>query len=488
MHSSAPCSPPRKTVQAALRVAASALAFAFAVSPALALILVGKGNAPVQDPGWPAGAIEVANQLTRVGWMEGPPFGGGQWTFFYRGDTAALREALAKFSAIKAERLEVVLHEGAGKSGFLNDHGRSNESDKFDWSFEVWVPANFNQLYNNTNSVFTSSQPNFRKPVSAPRLDVYLRDGGPDWKQLKPGANVTVRDARATANGFPAGSGSVVRAKVTDTGGKPIPGARLIAATRAPTAKDYEPEKSVETDAGGTAVMTKLAEGPYRMTVEAAGFAPRLIEYGTYGANVFREYSVVLAPVATLAGTVFDEAGQPLAGARIRPNHTMTADGSGDPLAGEVEVLSDAQGRFALTNLPAGRMQVWASLKDYHHLWHPRDLVEVPAGATTSHTVRMERTGAIRVQLVDADGNPLRGVSPGSKHVFIQEADKAGVGSWGGSAQVNADGMHEFTGVPPRRFRVSGTSFNDKPANQDSQEVVVAVEPGKTTEVKVRAH
>jgi hypothetical protein len=35
---------------------------------ALALILSARGNDPVQDNNWPAGALELANRSTRIGW------------------------------------------------------------------------------------------------------------------------------------------------------------------------------------------------------------------------------------------------------------------------------------------------------------------------------------------------------------------------------------------------------------------------------------
>ena len=49
-------------------------------STAFALITGGLGNDPVRDAGWPLGAVDVANLKTRVGWWEGPPFGGGPST------------------------------------------------------------------------------------------------------------------------------------------------------------------------------------------------------------------------------------------------------------------------------------------------------------------------------------------------------------------------------------------------------------------------
>src|SRR5215472_3047808 len=74
-----------------------------------ALITGGWGNDPVQDAGWPNGALEVANLKSRVGWWEGPPFGGGMYCFLYREkDAAAFNQALAAFAKIKSRKLELV--------------------------------------------------------------------------------------------------------------------------------------------------------------------------------------------------------------------------------------------------------------------------------------------------------------------------------------------------------------------------------------------
>ena len=180
-----------------------------AAPQALGLILVGSGNTPVQDPGWPAGALAVANLKTRAGWMGGPPFGGGQWTFFYRGGTGQLQETLKTFAAITADRLEVVLHDGRGTSPML-------QGDGFDWSFEVWVRENWERLFNNPGSFFGTDHPNAGQPVAAPRLDIWLRTEGPDWSKITVPAKLVIQDQRVTAHGFPPGSGSVIRLAVTD--------------------------------------------------------------------------------------------------------------------------------------------------------------------------------------------------------------------------------------------------------------------------------
>ncbi|MDB5290725.1 MAG: hypothetical protein JWL69_1966, partial [Phycisphaerales bacterium] len=117
---------------------------------ALALIRVGRGNDPVPDNNWPAGSVELANLKTRVGWWEGPPFGGGQWSFLYRGDAKALQEALDLFAKIRAPRLDVFIHDGGPvENGFLKDEKDPKASTRVDWSFTVWDPRSWNQLYNN---------------------------------------------------------------------------------------------------------------------------------------------------------------------------------------------------------------------------------------------------------------------------------------------------------------------------------------------------
>src|SRR5262249_2376548 len=88
---------------------------------ALGLIVVGRGNDPVKDSNWPAGSVDLANLKTRVGWWEGPPFGGGQYQFLYRGDTAAFQEALDLFGNIRAPELRVHIHEGRSENIFLQD-------------------------------------------------------------------------------------------------------------------------------------------------------------------------------------------------------------------------------------------------------------------------------------------------------------------------------------------------------------------------------
>src|SRR5579872_1690156 len=100
-----------------------------------ALIESSQGNHPVSDYGWPDGTLAVANLKSRVGWWEGPPVGGGQWNFLYRGGNEALNEALTNFAAIRAQALELVIHDGPETNVFLGNGAEA----RVDWSFTVWI-------------------------------------------------------------------------------------------------------------------------------------------------------------------------------------------------------------------------------------------------------------------------------------------------------------------------------------------------------------
>jgi hypothetical protein len=176
--------------------------------PASALILSGTGNRPVRDAGWPEGALAVANLESRTGWWEGPPFGGGEWHFLYRGDAEAFEKALETFAAIRAAALDLVIHDGPQEDSILKQ--------KVEWAFTVWVPKNWHRLYNNPKSVFDANNPHFRQPGDPPRLDVYIGGGQVEWAKVKVPANLHVRDQRASAA---AGS---IHGAVTDEKDRPL--------------------------------------------------------------------------------------------------------------------------------------------------------------------------------------------------------------------------------------------------------------------------
>jgi hypothetical protein len=142
------------------------------VCPVEALILTGTGNKPVHDRGWPSGAVDVADLASRIDWWEGPPFGGGEWHFEYRGKTDALQQALDAFAHVKAPVLDLFVHDGT-KNSFVLDPNHRATTNNIDWSFTIWVPERWQALYGHDQPIMFCDDPNAGESMSAPRVDLY---------------------------------------------------------------------------------------------------------------------------------------------------------------------------------------------------------------------------------------------------------------------------------------------------------------------------
>ena len=452
-------------------------------SSALALIMVGNGD-PVNDAGWPAGALSVANLKSRVGWWEGPPFGGGQWSFLYRGDDAAFAETLAAFAAIRAPALDLVIHDGAGESPFLE--GKAG----YDWSFTVWVPANWNHLYNNPKSVFGADQPQFRQPVDPPRLDLFVRGRGVDFSKVKVPANVRVKDERAAAAGVKLTGGGVVQADFYDMNtGKPVAGAHLIvfrlAEGRQNQARDYEAAGEGISDADGRAVVEKIAAGNVRVTVTATGYAPRLLGYDRFDAATFRPFTISLAKASTLRGLVVDTNDKPVKGATVRADSIIALDGRGYPppdSPNPASIATDDAGRFALNDLPAGFATLSVRAEGYH-FGDLFALHDVPG--TGEVRVVLDRSCKVQVTVTDKEGKPLAKFENAPILIEIEPKGGSVIGSWGGSSEVKPDGTYEFVGMPAGEYRVRSHPNPSTTGRIYAPEKIVKIEAGASVQVTI---
>lgn len=461
-----------------------------------ALIMVGRGNDPVRDNQWPAGAVDVANLKTRLGWWEGPPFGGGQHAFNYRGDTAAFQQALDLFAKVKAPGLKLVVHAGPQEGSFLKDEKNPKADVRIDWTFTVWNAQSWNQLYNNPTSVFAALDPSgaFRSEVDPPRLDVYVGGApagqGVDWKMVKVPAGVTVVDERASANGYPPGAGSVVRGDAYDLAtSKPVAGAKVTLQTwtgaaaakpgdTRPSDERYDDVVATTADASGHFELTKVPAGSYRVVASAAGYSPRVLGHLTVGPDALRQYTVRLSAPATMAGTVVDADGKPVAGVAVRADSVMAADGRGYVLPSRAEATSDAAGKFTLPGLPNGHCQLFAHATGYLGT----DVLKVYAVPTEELTVRVTGTATVKFRATTAGGKP-----PAATHLvrLVPEGGEK-IGSWSGSGDLAADGTMQFEGVPAGRY-VATVRPNPGPQppvdGKDPTAKAVEVRAGRTEEV-----
>gem|GEM_PF-589517 len=449
-----------------------------------ALIEFGRGNDPVHDGGWPAGALAVANQPSRIAWWEGPPFGGGQRQFQYRGDTDAFSRALLAFAAIQAPDLDLVLHDGPQEDSLLRDADKPGAEARIDWTFTVWNPESWHRLYNDPRSVFMASQPGFRQPVDPPRLDVYLGGGGVDWAKVAVPANVRVRDERAAAGGADVSAGGLVRAQVYDMAtGKPITGARLVAECAEPGGErggtTYKTVCEAHSDAAGRVQADKLPVGTLRLWVSAPGYAPRLLTTESCNQHIFKNLQTSLAKESSLDGSAVDDTGKPLAGVTVSPSSEMAIDGRGYGLPNPPKAVTDAAGRFTLAGLPAGYMQVRARLPG--HCFSDQTIHAVPSAAVA---LRLSRAGGLVVATVDPAGKAVARFEDNPLLVEVESKDGAKIGTWGGSAQVKDDGTVVFTDILPGEYRVW---VHPNPSSEDRQyapDQFVRIEPGGRTEVR----
>ena len=465
-----------------------------APSPALALIQVGRGNVQVQDAGWPLGALDVANLKSRVGWWEGPPFGGGEWQFLYRGTTEEFVQALTNFAAIRAPALELVIHDGPQENQFLADDIDPKADTRVDWTFTVWVPASWHRLYNNPKSIFAASQPQFRQPVDRPRLDVYIGGGGQvDWAKVTVPRNVRVRDERASAAGIDLSGGAVIQAEFFDMdSGKPVTGARLVVErtwwTNAPT-PHWEAAFLTEatSDATGRLQVERIPTNMIRVSVVADGYASRRLLFRAFARPTLVKISTELANMAVVRGTVTDSEGKPIQGAKVRPLEILGSDGLGydtglhyDPYE-RWNVETDSGGHFEFAGLPAGFAQFSATMPRYYFS-DSFTIHDVPA---TNLVLRLLGAGGIRVTVADKSGTPISRLEGQPLIVEVEPKEGSTVGSWSGSATVKDDGTYEFKNMPPGEYRITSRPNPGSSNRQYAPEQIVTVKPGVPVEVKV---
>jgi protocatechuate 3,4-dioxygenase beta subunit len=453
---------------------------------ASALIMSGRGNQAVHDAGWPEGTLAMANFESRIGWWEGPPFGGGESHFLFCGNTAGFQDALAVFAAIRAPVLDLVIHDGPYEDSLLKE--------RVDWSFTVWVPANWHRLFNNPKSIFSAGSSNFRRPVDPPRLDVYIGGGGGvDLAKVKVPASLHVRDERASASGVDLSGGTVIQGEFYDMDtGKPVRGAQLVVdkvSWQAEPKPHWDQARFGETvsDASGRARMDKVPTGGIRVTVNADGYAPRQLSQHTLARAEYLKFTVELAKAASIRGTVTDTAGRPIKGAKVRTSTELATNGLGSDDGRHYEppdewsAVTDGEGRFELRGLPVGYAQLYATAEGYHF----KDALTVYEVPATNVVLQLASAGSLHVAVTDRKGKPLSRYEGHEIRVDVESKGGSKVGSWGGGATVKDDGTFNFNNVPPGEYRITSRPNPSSYNRQYAPEQIITVTPGARASAKV---
>ena len=219
-----------------------------------------------------------------------------------------------------------------------------------------------------------------------------------------PAAPGTVPDGGTLTQDFALAGGGTVVGRVLDPGGTPVPGARVNVASGGAGSR------SVATGAGGTFSLTGVPPGTHTLRTMKAGFgAGERTGVGIVADEETNVGDVSLTEAGRVTGTVTDtDTGQRLAGANV------AVDGlrPGDP------VLTDADGRFAMPDVPAGERQVAVSKPGHEPQQY---MLTVTPGEDARLQAVLEAQGRIRGHVRRGDGTPVRGIAvvlmgPGTPH------------------------------------------------------------------------
>ena len=444
--------------------------------PTHALISVAHGNRPVKNLGWPLGCEKVGNVLGRLGYTDGPS--GGQVVFYYRSkSTEAFNAALEAFGGIHTPRLELVVHDGPGPEYRFGPEPKEGEKrPRVDWTFSVWHPEGWHRTFNNPMSTYLSTSRNYRQPVAAPRIDVYVGEGEIVWDGVVVPKHIHVTDRRTEAAPVRVVGGGMVVGDVYDMAtGQPVAGAEVSVVRQGRGKREVVAHEL--TDALGAFEIRKIPAGRFLIEIRADGYAARGVGgYDNKGTS-YHELLTELMREATVAGVVRDTAGKPIPGAEVTARSVLGIDARGYYPVDAAADPTDAQGRFTVRGLPTG----YATLRCRKGTLNQRAPIfkihKVPAKDVA---IVMQGTGIVRGKVEGVDADPKR-----PTHVHITAAGGEKRGTWGGSARCQPDGSFEFRGVPPGDYVLS-TRYRPTGQPADPNAVTVTITAGKTVEVTLR--
>lgn len=460
----------------------SLVAFAIVVmsmQPVWALITGAEGNKPIDDPGWPERAVAVFNTVHRVAYWEGPPLGGGQYHAECRGDNAALEEVLEDFANIDTPQKRVVLHDGVGRSFWLNvnrEKGKEAQA-KIDWTFMVWVPDRMK---------FQQRLPAGRggvgpgdNPILA-QLDVYT-GGGIDWEKINRPDGIEIIDQRLEAHGFQLEDGTVLEGKAIDLATEQPLAATLVLEKIEPHDRGgYLHTKLVETntDANGRWVLKKVPQEWCRLVLSADGYVSRVIGYGKYdGQPQWSEHNSGLSKPGTVTGRIVDNKGNPLPDVDVRIDGLNVTNAGHYELADGSSVQSDAEGRFTFASLPLGSATVWIHKPGYIRPGLGSK-IQIPTNG-----LKMEMQPAAKLQVIIDFSATKR---PKGYIVHVEPEGGEQVGKWSGDGNIDDDDQITYENIPPGKYVITGRP-NPGSEKQTTDPIKVDLAGGEITEVTLPA-
>jgi hypothetical protein len=439
------------------------LLLAFA-STAGALIEVHQGNEPMREAGLPTGAKAVADLPSRLGYQVGPPFGGGEYHFSYQSeDTDAFNRALALFSQIRVPRFtprwlvsltgqQNTLPEAPLLLLVIHRQASRHEEKRVDWTFTVWCPENYYSLFHGPKDSLSADHPNYRQPVPPPRIDVYLGDDCPiQWGAVQVPANLRIVDTRPTS-GVNQKKGACVSGAIYDMATHQVVAQAELRIVKTARSGPTETIAQGRTNEQGAFELTGIAQGYYRVHVQAEGYVAR--DWGRFdnrSGHTRLDTDILLCRPASLTGQVVDQGGSPAPGLTVLTRDLIGVDGRGYACVDEPQAVTDPNGRFVIEGVPEGHAHLRCRAPSLHQENSIFELYRVsrrpwPRGQEIKLVVT--GTGTIQGKVLDSASKP-------PTRQFIVELEPKGgsvPGSWGSSGQIKPDGSFDIKGIPPGEY------------------------------------
>lgn len=282
-----------------------------------------------------------------------------------------------------------------------------------------------------------------------------LISGNVTYKLMRSGDPLVIRLAEAAS----------VRVTVSDEDAKPIGGADLVVGDVV--------RKTGRTDDKGQVTLRPIRPGWVVVQATAPGYAPGT-GYATVGAaGAVGDIAITLHKGFTVTGKVVDEAGRPIARARIYASGGAWEDWLTESMGGgeRREVVSDAEGAFVIPALATGSHTI--SALDGDHAPETTKIT-VNDGPVSGVQLVMKAGGVVRGTVVDSGGQPV-----GFASVKLATADG---NPWAKAArQTTSDERGSFEVRGLARSRYSARAESDAAASK-----VEAVDVATTPRAELR--
>jgi protocatechuate 3,4-dioxygenase beta subunit len=252
---------------------------------------------------------------------------------------------------------------------------------------------------------------------------------------------------------FPEGA---ISGQVTTEGGDPVAGARVVATHYSGMLgdtnidRDWAKALATRTDESGAFELAHLIDGTYELVALAAGYGSgqvKNIKIGTQNAHI------VLPGSGSASGSVIDEySGDPVPDVKVKLASTSWLE--------KHEAVSDAQGEFSFSAVPAGAHRVAIDHAQYIAAADTAR-IEVKAGEeATGITLHVVLGGLLTGRVYDKESE--KGVSGAKIYLATMDGGKA-ESRIHKEATSDADGNYTFDGLATGAYTLRREEINGYP-------------------------